>query len=292
MSRIAASGDRSTYSGAYGVRISGLDTAYGGLVEVPERWALLTVHREQAPCPISRPFFVDDEIMELRTANRAGNLCGIRMTRRPLEAWFTSPDGFTDDEILHPDLAVVAAVISQWSGREAFHAGAFITEAGAWAVLGEREAGKSSLMAQLAVAGCGILSDDIVVLDENGRALAGPRCVDLREGAAVHLGLGTDIGMVGERRRWRLRVPDVPPAVPFRGWIVPEWGDRIEFDAVPVATRPSTVFAHRYLQFVSPPDPTRVLALAALPFLTFRRPKRWEVAEEATAALLARLSDL
>ncbi len=91
---------------------------------------------------------------------------------------------------------------------------------------------------------------------------------------------------------WRLHLPDVPPAVKLRGWILPEWGDRIEFDTIPVARRPATVFAHRYLHFLPPPRPADILKLAALPFVVFRRPRRWDVADEATAALMSKLDTL
>lgn len=48
------------------------------------------------------------------------------------------------------------------------------------------------------------------------------------------------------------------------------------------------LYANRYLAQVLR-RPERVLDLIALPFVIFRRPRRWESAEESTAALLDRL---
>ncbi len=82
------------------------------------------MRRSSGAASVTRPFFVDDDVLELRTADSTGQVGGIRLTRQPLEAWFTSPAGFGDAEILHPDLGALAAVINNWSGRDAVHAGA------------------------------------------------------------------------------------------------------------------------------------------------------------------------
>ena len=148
--------------------------------------------------------------------------------------------------MIHPDLGFIAAVVNRWAGREVFHAGAFLAENGAWGVLGTREAGKSSLLGQLAAKGVPVFADDALVVEDR-TAFAGPRCIDLREGAADWLQQGTDIGMVGNRRRWRVRLPAVPATAPLAGWIVPEWAEHIELRSAPAALRLTLLNASVYL---------------------------------------------
>lgn len=52
--------------------------------------------------------------------------------------------------------------------------------------------------------------------------------------------------------------------------------------------RPRLLYANRYLAQV-PRRPKQVFDLIALPIVIFRPPRRWESAEEATAALLDRV---
>jgi hypothetical protein len=289
MLRLSA-GESLPHIGAYGFRLTGLESASRDLVVAPDSWPRLMIQRVVGPSTLKQPYFVGEEWAEFRTLDQTGQVGGVRMDREPLTVRFTSPGGFSDAAVIHPALGLIAAVANRWSGRDVFHAGAFLNSDGAWAVLGGREAGKSSLLGHLATKGVGIVADDAVVVDDDaGLVLAGPRCVDLREGAAKWLGQGEDIGMVGARRRWRMHVPAVAGAVPLRGWIVPEWGDCIELETVPAVLRPQLLYAHRYLGQL-PRRPERVLDLIALPFVIFRRPRRWESADDATAALLDRLN--
>ena len=283
-----SAGENLPHVGAYGLRLTGLESASRNLVVALDSWPQLMIERVVGPCTVKQRYFVSDEWAEYCTLDQTGQVGGVRMDREPLTVRFTSPGGFSDAAVLHPALGLIAAVANRWSGRDVFHAGAFLTNKGAWAVLGTQEAGKSSLLGHLAAKGVGIVADDAVVVDEDGLALAGPRCVDLREGAADWLGQGEDIGMVGARRRWRMHVPAVPAAVPLRGWIVPEWGDCIELEAVPAVLRLRLLYANRYLA-LPPRRPERVLDLVALPFVIFRRPRRWDSAEEAITVLMDRL---
>ena len=278
-------GDKLPHIGAYGLRLTGLESASRNLVVAPDSWPDLMIERVVGSSTLKQPYFVGDESAEFRTLDQTDQRGDVRVDREPLTVRFTSPGGFSDAAVIHPALGLVAAVANRWLGRDVFHAGAFLNGDGAWAVMGAQEAGKSSLLGHLATKGVGIVADDAVVVDKDGLVHAGPRCVDLREGAADWLGQGEDIGIVGTRRRWRMHVPAVPAAVPLRGWIVPEWGDCIELGAVPVVLRHRLLYANRYLGEV-PRRPERVLDLIALPFVIFRRPRRWESAEEATAALL------
>ena len=211
----------------------------------------------------------------------------LNKCREPLTARLTVPGGFSDDAMVHPGLALLAAITNRWLGRDAFHAGAFLSGAGTWAVMGAKEAGKSTTLGYLAAKGVGVISDDVLVVD-GGHALAGPRCVDLRASAADWLGQGVDVGVVGARRRWRMHVPPVPAAVALQGWILPSWGERVELEVVPPAQRIPLLYAN-LAQLRVPRDPAQLLSLAALPCLILRRPRRWEAMDEAVAMLLDRI---
>jgi hypothetical protein len=93
---------------------------------------------------------------------------------------------------------------------------------GAWAVLGDKENGKSTTLAWFALNGHPVLADDLLVVDGDA-ALAGPRCIDLRQESSERLGVGEPLGVVGQRARWRFELGDVPPRVPLRGFITLTW---------------------------------------------------------------------
>lgn len=277
--------------GAYGLCLTGLETASRYLVDVPGTWPQLAIDRVVGtPTRIGEgTSTLADDWAEFRFLDRTDRVGHARIDRDPLAARFTSPGGLDDDATIHPGLSLIAAIANRWLGRDAFHAGAFLTGAGAWAVLGAREAGKSTTLGHLAAKGLGIVADDVLIV-EDGQALAGPRCIDLREGAASWLGQGADsVLTIGQRRRWRTHVPSVPPAVPLQGWILPTWGDRVELESVAAVRRLPLLYANLALTQI-PRHPERLLRLAALPFLVFRRPRRWETMDEAAATLLDRLN--
>jgi hypothetical protein len=134
-------------------------------------------------------------------------------------------------ELVHPHLAPGAAVLARWLGRETLHAGAVLAGGGAWAMLGDRESGKSSTLDWLAAHGHPVLADDLLVLDGSD-VLAGPRCIDLRADAAQRLGAGEPLGVVGTRERWRLRLGPLASSAPLRGWGILDWGDDVAVEPV------------------------------------------------------------
>ncbi|GGM60468.1 hypothetical protein GCM10011608_51880 [Micromonospora sonchi] len=186
------------------------------------------------------------------------------------------------DLLAHPYLAAVATIVNRWSSRETFHAGAFVGGGRAWAVLGARTAGKSSLLAVLAADGVPVLADDALITD--GRyAFAGPRCLDLREPVP-----GIDLAPLPARYATRLRValPPVADRLPLGGWFFLRWGG--ESAAVPVA--PTDLLARLAALRTWPAlssDPAVLLALSALPAWDLVRPKEW-AAVEMTRRLLDR----
>jgi hypothetical protein len=269
--------------GAYGLRLTGLETARRYLVDAPPSWPDLAVERITGTPSIDNDI-VEDDWVEYRVLGGGR----VRLDRESLTARFTPADVFSDDAMAHPGLSALASITNRWLGRDSFHAGAFLVGRGAWGVLGPREAGKSTVLGYLAAKGVGIVSDDVLIVGD-GHALSGPRCVDLRHSAADWMGQGVDIGVVGDRRRWRIHVSPVPAAVALQGWIVPAWGDRLELETVPPAGRLPLLYANLSLKWI-PRNPEKILRLAALPCLIFRRPRRWEAMEEAVAMLLDRVA--
>jgi hypothetical protein len=191
----------------------------------------------------------------------------------------------------HPHLSSTAVIAAWWLGRRSFHAGGFVVEGKVWGVLGERGDGKSSILAWLSARGYQIVCDDILVIDGDD-ALAGPRCFDLRAGAADHFQLGTYIGHAGTRERWRAALPPVEARTPLRGWVIPAWGDEVNVEAVKVAERLPLLLSHRGLRIHEAGTDHNWLALLGRPMVRFQRPQDWSAVDGAMTQLLDQLATL
>lgn len=269
-------------AGAYGMALPGLEEVRELLVPALPDWPALEVVQEHGLATAS-----EESVGERHARLILRNGGEIEIDRAGPRALFRVPEPLSAAELLHPYLAPVASVVALWSGRESLHAAAVVVDGRAWGLLGARESGKSSTVAWLARAGFGVLCDDILVLD-GGAAFAGPRAIDLRGDAAAQLEAGEELGMVGERERWRLRLDPVPSAVPLAGWVSLGWGDRVEIATVPPAERVARLAGQRGLR-VPAPDPAVLVELAALPAFELRRPREWSSLPEAADRLLEAL---
>ena len=274
--------DRKTRIGCYGFRLTGLDAAADLMVWAPPAWPDLAVTCAGAVGDAPARDLVGPERARLPMA--AGGWIDIDPGRVTFRMDVPHPHA----ALLHPYLAPAAAVAARWAGRESFHAGALIAGGGAWGVLGGKEDGKSTLLAQLALAGHGVVSDDLLVL-ERGAALAGPRCIDLRGPAAEQLGAGEPLGVVGARERWRLRLDMVPASVPLLGWVVLDWDATVTVAPVRGSERLLALPPHRSVQ-LAPQLPATLLALSSLPVWRFSRPRRWDALAEGADRLLDALA--
>jgi hypothetical protein len=54
-----------------------------------------------------------------------------------------------DDQLVHPYRGSVGTIFDRWVCREVFHAASFVLYDRAWVVVGPKEAGNSTLVAQL-----------------------------------------------------------------------------------------------------------------------------------------------
>jgi hypothetical protein len=264
----------------YGFRPLGVPAARPLLVDAPAHWPELelAVRVTTAAAPGADYFDRDRAVLGLRAGG------SVAVERAAAQARFSLPARPSDGALVHPHLAAVAVVWAYWLGRESFHAGAFVAGGGAWGVLGDREAGKSSLLAALALAGTPIVADDVLVLDGT-TVLAGPRSIDLRGDAAATLGAGEALGTIGNRERWRLPLEPVPAEQPLRGWVALAWDSRCSVVPLTGSDRLCALGPHRGTTLY-PRDPAALIELSALPFLELRRPRRWECLDEAVQRLL------
>lgn len=265
--------------GAYGIRLIGVDGADELLVAANEEWPTLRLVASVEDVEPQEERVTDDRaVLNLNTGGR------LTIDREDGVAHYVVPRPLSNEELVHPFLAPAASVMAHWLHRQCFHAGAFVSDAGVWALAGEREAGKSSMLAWLALRGHEVFADDVVVI-ENTYVFAGPRSIDLRAETADRFGVGRALGIVGARPRWRLALPGVRGELPFRGWVFLSWGESMEAEPISGSERLVRLFGHRTLR-LPPPDPAAHLALAALPAWDFRRPRDWRFIDEAGERLL------
>lgn len=266
--------------GAYGLRLTGLTSEL--LVRAEANWPMLEIVRR-----VGLSTRREDALSEERAAIVLLNGGEALVERHPLRAIFTVPSEIGDAALVHPYLASVAAIAGHWLGHESFHAGGIVMSGKAFGVLGRRQAGKSSLLAWLALHGQTVLSDDIVMTD-GSIAFAGPRSIDLRAEAAERLEAGVPLGLVGARERWRLRLDPIEPTARLGGWVFPTWGPEVRIKRLTAAERLVRIAQHRAV-LVPPAEGGLLLRLAERPAWELQRPKAWETLPDAAAALLEAL---
>ena len=215
----------------------------------------------------------------------------IFVDRDPPAVTFHLPDPPIRDAIVHPLGTIAFAILARWRGDVTLHAGGFSHRDGAWAVVGHREAGKSTLLASLAGRGVPIVADDLLtVLD--GRVWPGPACVDLRPDVAPRFRGARDLGVVSGRRRFRLSTTPERRRLPLRGILVLDWSDGPGVSVAPLSAeeRLRLLYDLEYVALVGPADPRALMDLVTVPAWRIRRSRRWEESEAAVDAVL-RLAD-
>ncbi len=256
--------------GAYGLALTGpvVELAVALLGPAPSMWP--EVRLEWVP-PLDDPpeqgsFSALASLLPLLSGGHAAFDRSERVAR------FHKPHAPDGHELAHPCLSAVGLVFARWDGRVALHAGAVIVDGVAWGVLGAREAGKSTTLASLALAGHGILCDDLLVMD-GPTAFAGPRTVDLRPEAAGRLGVQAPLVTVRRGERHRLLLAAVPPETPLGGFVVLGVGQEMSIDLVPVAQRLGALEAHLTLRGAG--LPAGLLPLIELPMWRVNRSRAW-----------------
>ncbi len=269
--------------GAYGIRLVGLEDASGLLVAADPSWPHLELTTRVGSSEAEAETVTGDHaLLKLRNGGE------IRVDREAGRAEFVVPEPLGAADLVHPYLAPAAAVVARWVGRQAFHGGAFMVDGGVWALLGDREAGKSSTLAWLAAHGVPILCDDMLI-SADGLTFAGPRALDLREEPARRLGVGEYIGVVGARERWRMVLPALPERLPLAGFVYLAWSDELALGEVSPGERLARLFVHAGLR-LPPVHPEALLDLVALPAFELGRPHGWDSLSRAGELLLGSLA--
>jgi hypothetical protein len=266
--------------GAYGLLVKGVSESVRRLLcPADPRWPAVQLRGSIGHSEDERAFVSSSQA-------RVGLPGGgeIVVERDPMLAEVRLPTRPRDEELLHPYLGYVAAIVARWFGRDCVHAGAFALDGEAWALVGARHAGKSSMLGWFAAQGYEIVCDDVLVIDDQS-VFAGPRFVDLRPEAAQVLGTGDPIGLVGTRERWRLEVGPISAKLPLRGWIFLSWSSQVQVGRAPATQRLLTLKDQLSL-FTTPRDPASLLDLASLPAWDLSRPLGWDSMAEAARRLL------
>jgi hypothetical protein len=261
--------------GAYGLQLAGLQPEVRDtLVRAPAHWPMVEIEQRIGRLD-PEPAEITEDWVRIVPAD-GGQILVDRRSRR---VTFVNPRPVDADKLVHPTLGAICAVFSSWLGRHAIHAGAFVVDGEAWALIGVSQAGKSSTLGWLVQAGIQILADDLVVIDD-GTAFAAPRTLDLVPSSARHL--ETDGHPVRDCERRRIALGPVDCEVPIRGWIALGWGDALEVRAIRPAERLQVLLEHLRIPLEGPGSAS-FLDLAALPGFEVRRPRRLE-ALSATGA--------
>jgi hypothetical protein len=193
----------------------------------------------------------------------------------------TVPTALPEDELVHPLLGGLAAMVARAVGRDALHGGAVVGTTGAWAVLGDKGTGKSTLLAACAKRGLEVLTDDVLVLDGEW-GYAGPRCIDLRPEAGERFGPGVP---VRGGTRLRLTLPPARPRERLAGFLHLRAADTPELVPLSPSGQVSRLLDCR-TRDGWPRDPQLLLELGALPAYDLTRAADWEGLEGVVNALV------
>jgi hypothetical protein len=179
-----------------------------------------------------------------------------------------APDG---EYLTHPMLVGSTAVMAHWDGRVALHAAAVAIDGRALLLIGEKFAGKSTLVGALALAGHEVIADDISIAT-NGALTPGPRLVDLRPEAAALLGVVGQTTEVRGGANRRLAVGPARDTVRLAGIVSLEWGEPARLERLDARGRFELVVGALVLdaRMVAPPPLLDLLALPAWRFVRAR----------------------
>jgi len=264
---------------AYGYRVTGIDAAGMLALRGAQTWPVLSVRTAVKPRD-------GDRMVDLGPDRACIDTLAARLVleREPVRLTVLADSRLPDVDLVHPCLWPAAAVFARWRGLETLHGGAFVDDrGGAWALLGDRGAGKSSLLAALAVAGHEVVADDLLVLD-GGECFAGPRCVDLRPDAVSELSLGT-LPSVRSTRRRRFVLDPCDGRFTLRGCVYLEWGERVAVEPLTPAEHLGELSGQRRIAGLGA-NVEQLLVLSGLPAFRMRRPQASGWVDATRAALL------
>lgn len=266
--------------GAYGLGFRGLDERPeigGALINAPDHWPTVTLAHT-----VEEQTVVSPEVTTARARILLVDGSHAVLDRERRTVTLHGPKSLWTDWFVHPALATISSIFANWLGHHAIHAGAFVGKQGAWALIGTKQAGKSSTLGWLAANRYPIVADDLVVIGD-GTAFAGPRTLDLLPSTAQYL--GRDGQLVRDGERHRLSLGAVDPEVPIRGWIALAWGDDVEARPIPPSERLGVLIDNLRVP-LDGPGSEALLDLAALPGFELHRPRQLEGLPNAAARIV------
>ncbi len=207
--------------------------------------------------------------------------------RDPAAIMLDFPEPVMADAVVHPLLTPAIAVLARWRGDVTLHAGAFHAGGRAWGVVGQREAGKSTMLATLAERGCPILADDLLVLSGT-TAHAGPNCIDLRPDVAAWMPGVRFLGQVAGRLRYRLSTPLGPTEAELGGFFLLDWNDdqAVALEPLDADAALKMLYEQEYFGLMGPADPRKILDLLETPMWRVSRPPDREFTDETISRIL------
>ena len=167
------------------------------------------------------------------------------------------------------------------------HGGAFVADGRAWALTGDREAGKSSMLTALGRRGYPIVADDLVVVG-SGFVRAGPACIDLRSDTAGRYPDARSIGFVSGRERHRLTMTAAPAEVAYGGAVLLEWHDAEPLiEELTLEERFRLLDDQHYSAPIGPAPPMAVFDAMEAPMWRLRRRRDWTATDAVIDQVLA-----
>jgi hypothetical protein len=271
--------------GAYGFRLvlDGAQEPLPDLCPVPEDSPSVPVECRRASVLVKQAELGQERVC---AGERGGPLLDVR--RDPPAIVLGFPDETTPEALVHPVLTLPISILARWRGDLTLHAGSFVANDRAWAVVGDREAGKSTTLTKIAQRGCPLMADDLLVLDGDV-VRAGPACIDLRPDVAEQVPEARALGEIGDRERFRLTTPQGPARARLAGFFLMDWSEdgAVEIERLDMGKALNVVYAQEYMGLLGPADPEKILALLGTPMWRVRRPKDWRVTDEVIDGILA-----
>jgi hypothetical protein len=211
----------------------------------------------------------------------------LEVRRDPPAITLEFPEPTSPEALVHPLLTPPISILARWRGDLTLHAGCFHAGERAWGVVGTKEAGKSTMLANLAARGLPLMADDLLVLDE-GVVRAGPSCIDLRPDVAARMPGARSLGEIGDRPRYRLTTPAAPSRARLAGFFLLGWceGEEARLTPVPAAEALRVVYEQEYIGLMGPADPVKILDLLQVPMWRVERPRDWRFTEETLDLML------
>jgi hypothetical protein len=222
----------------------------------------------------------------ITASSRGSSLIEVR--RDPASIALALPNPATAEELVHPILTMPISILARWRGDLTLHAGCFYAGERAWGVMGPREAGKSTMLANLAARRVPLLADDLLVFGQ-GAVRPGPSCIDLRPDVAERMPGARFLGEVNGRPRYRLTTPPPPRSSPqLGGFFFLSWAEEetVEVTRMPASEALRVIYEQEYIGLMGPVDPVKILDLLGTPMWRVKRPPDWRYTEETLDRIL------